>query len=92
MFIRIEKYAKKTFTQCKVNVLTEYLNKVMTLSGAFDQRFITNGICSATITPEFTNDVAPFQFQPCYTKDDNFRKKNQLLGSKLLQHVWQVIF
>ncbi len=65
---------KKEFTQCKVNLITEYLNKVMTLSGAFDQSFITNGICSATITPEFTNDVAPFQFQPCYTKDDDFNK------------------
>ncbi len=65
---------KKEFTQCKVNVITEYLNKVMTLSGAFDKSFIRNGICSAKITPEFTNDVAPFQFQPCYTKDDDFSK------------------
>ncbi len=59
---------------CKVKVVTKYLNKVMTLSGAFERAVITNEICSATITPTFTSDMTPFQFQPCFTKDDDFNK------------------
>ncbi len=64
----------KEFMACKAKVVTAYLNKVMTLSGAFERAVIANEICSATITPTFTSDMTPFQFQPCFTKDDNFHK------------------
>ncbi len=64
----------KEFMACKIKVVTAYLNKVMTLSGAFERAVITNEICSATITPTSTSDMTPFQFQPCFTKDDNFHK------------------
>ncbi len=64
----------KEFMSCKVKVVTEYLNKVMTLSGAFERAFIANEICSATITHTFTSDMTPFQIQPCFTKDNDFHK------------------